>query len=78
MMEAVDRLRAAFPHLGFGVYAYDPDGGVTLEVHLPDGRTPSTTADSLEACIEQAFPDFLNPEPPALEEPETVTPDPFG
>lgn len=36
-MPTLDHLRAALPSLGFALYAYDPEGPVTLEVHSADG-----------------------------------------
>lgn len=56
-----DELRALHPQLGFAVYAYEPGGAVTLEVHAPDGQTYEFTGPTLEAAIEAAFP----PEPAA-------------
>lgn len=66
----LDTARARFPHLGFGVYAYRPEGGVLLEIHMPGGGTHEVRRPTLRDCLAAAFPE--------LEEPETKTPDPFG
>lgn len=50
-----DRVRAAFPLLGFGVYALE-GGDVTLEVHAADGRLFRFAAPTLAACLAKAFP----------------------
>jgi hypothetical protein len=54
-MRTLDELRAAFPYLGFGLYALDPDGPVTLEIHV-DGEVYDFTAGSEAAAIALAFP----------------------
>jgi len=52
----LDHLRAAYPALGFALYAYDPGGRVTLEVH--DGKDVFTFSGATEAeVISVAFPD---------------------
>lgn len=56
----LDHLRAALPDLGFALYAYDPEGPVTLEVHGSDGVW------SIEAETEAAVVAMLMP-PPAAE-----------
>jgi hypothetical protein len=66
----LDDLRARFPHLGFGVYAYEPNAPVVLEVHMPGGRTHEIRRPTLAECIATAFPELTDPEPKA--------PDPFG
>lgn len=73
MARSLDDLRAAFPHLGFAIYALDPTGPVTLEVHTPDGQVFPVVRRSLDAAVERAFP---SPPEPAIPEP----PDPgvFG
>ena len=77
MTDRLDDLRTRFPHLGFGVYAYEPGKPVTLEIHTPDGATHEIRGPTLGACISKAFPEMdEKPEPPAPEpEPE---PNPFG
>ena len=54
-MRTLDDLRNAFPHLGYGLYALDPSGPVTLEIHL-DGEVYDFTAASEAAAIALAFP----------------------
>lgn len=56
-----DDARAAHPHLGFAVYAYEPGGAVTLECITPDGQTHIFTGPTAQAALDLAFP----PEPPA-------------
>lgn len=78
MIDRLDDLRGRFPHLGFGVYAYEPGKPVTLEIHTPDGKTYEIRGPTLGACITKAFPE-TEPAPPAPEpEPEPPTEDPFG
>ena len=72
-MATLDDLRARFPHLGFGVYAYEPGGHVTLEIHMPGNDIHTLTGPTLGACIESAFPEVAQPTP----EPDEP-PDPFG
>lgn len=50
-----DELRAANPGLGFAVYAYDPGGDLTLEIH-DDGERFAFTGPTLQAAIDKAFP----------------------
>lgn len=54
----LDELRKRFPHLGFAVYAYDPDGPVTLEVH--GAKINQVSAPTEAEAIALAFP---SPEP---------------
>lgn len=75
MSADLDALRARFPHLGFGVYAYEPDGPVTLEVHVSGGATHSTTRDTLAECIAFVFPE---PDEPTDTQETEDEPDPFG
>lgn len=49
-----DVLRAKHPHLGFAVYAYTPNGQITLELHVGD-LAYTFEAPTLKACLEQAF-----------------------
>ena len=35
-MTRLDRARERFPHFGFAVYALEPGGDVTIEIHMPD------------------------------------------
>lgn len=62
-MRTLDDLRAARPDLGFALYAYEPGGVVTLEVHM-GGDVFSFTAESEAAVVQAAFP----PAPPAPED----------
>ncbi|AUQ95975.1 hypothetical protein PhaeoP66_03233 [Phaeobacter inhibens] len=71
-MPTLDDLRVRFPHLGFGVYAYEPGAGVLLEIHMPVGMTHEIIRPSLAECIAAAFPELQDPTP------ETNPPSPFG
>lgn len=51
-----DEIRAAFPALGFAIYAMEPGGHVTLEVYAPDGQTFSFEGQSEDAVLARAFP----------------------
>lgn len=51
----LDDLRAAHPDLGFALYAYDPRGPVTLEVHAAEGVFKFIGATEA-AAIAAAFP----------------------
>jgi hypothetical protein len=62
---SLDDLRTAHPLLGFALYAYEPGGPVTLEIHAPDGGVYSTTGPTAEAAIAVAFPPRAAPPPPA-------------
>lgn len=50
-----DELRAAHPELGLAVYAYEPGGVVTLEIHDGSGVYAFSGA-TLQEAIEKAFP----------------------
>ena len=58
----LDDLRAAHPDLGFALYAYDPRGPVTLEVHAAEGVF-SFIGSTEAAAIAAAFPQATE-EPP--------------
>jgi len=74
-MTSLDDLRAAFPALGFAVYAYAPGGVVTLEV-LDGDNTFTFQGLTLTAAIHSAFPPPAPaPEPPPPE-PEQAQPKP--
>lgn len=63
-MKTLDELRARYPSLGFGLYALDPDGPVTLETYTADGQVFAFRAATAEAAIALAFPeDDPAPEP---------------
>ena len=57
----LDDLRAAHPALGFAVYAYEPGGQVTLEIHAAEGVFTFRAATE-EAAIAAAFPQPEEPE----------------
>lgn len=59
----LDDARAAFPKLGLALYAYEPGGPITLEVHANDGQTFSFTGPTEAAVIARAFPSLQPPEP---------------
>jgi|APThiThiocy_ev2_2_1041544.scaffolds.fasta_scaffold38821_2 hypothetical protein len=67
----LDHLRAAYPALGFALYAYDPGGRVTLEIH--DGKDVFTFSGATEAeVISVAFPESVVSQP--LPNGESVSP----
>ena len=61
-MQTLDHLRAALPSLGLALYAYDPEGPVTLEILAADG-THTITAETEAAAIAEAFALIHPPEP---------------
>ena len=67
-MADFDAIRQRFPHIGLAVYAYEPGGPVTLEVHA-DGGVWDFTGPTLGAALTRAFP-LAEPEP----EPTTPIP----
>lgn len=55
MPASLDELRHHFPGLGFAVYAYEPGGAVTLEIH--DGEDVYSFPAATEAeAVALAFP----------------------
>lgn len=76
MTPDLDALRARFPHLGFGVYAYEPGAGVTLEIHMPGGHLHSLSAPTLAGCIAEAFPETI--ETTKTDQKDQPISDPFG
>lgn len=56
----LDDARARFPGFGFALYAYEPGGSVTLEIHTGEGEPFVFTAATEAEALELAFP----PEPP--------------
>lgn len=50
-----DELRDAYPELGFALYAIEPRGVVTLEVH-EDGQVFSFIGATAQEAIDTAFP----------------------
>lgn len=74
---SLDDARAAFPHLGLAVYAYDPNGPVTVEVHA-NGEAWSFEAPTFAAAMARAFPSLVKPaEPPPAPAPVTPQPNVF-
>lgn len=47
----LDDLRDRFPLIGFAVYAFEPRGAVTIEMHLPDGTYPRVQAWTVAEAI---------------------------
>ena len=66
----LDELRDAHPDLGFAVYALEPAGLVTLEIHF-DGDFRTWTGPTEIDVLAQAF-------PPAPPEPAQTLADVFG
>jgi hypothetical protein len=64
-----DELRAKYPHLGFALYAYQPDGPVTLECITPEQQTFTFLGATAEAAMAEGFPEDLqvSASPPAPE-----------
>ena len=52
----LDIARQAHPDFGFAVYAYQPRGDVTIEVHTPDGSIFTATGPSEAVAIAELFP----------------------
>lgn len=81
VLVSFDAIRAEYPHLGLALYALDPGGPVTLEVHTPDGGvfawSGATQAAVLAASgLEAAAVVEAAPEPPVAATP--VVEDVFG
>jgi hypothetical protein len=51
--------------MGLALYAYEPGGDVTLEVHTPDGQTFPFTGPTEAAVLARAFPSLTTPPEPA-------------
>lgn len=73
----LDELRAAHPELGLAVYAYEPGGVVTLEIH-DGGHVYPFGGTTLQEAIEKAFPVSCvplsaDPKGVVAAEPETVS-----
>lgn len=58
-ISSLDEARRLNPDLGFALYAYEPGGAVTLEIHDPAGEVFTFTAESEEAAFAVAFPPDL-------------------
>ena len=56
----LDDIRRAYPQLGLALYAYDPAGVVTLELHAPDGNVLTYHASSSEEVFARVFPELLS------------------
>lgn len=70
----VDAIRKAFPRLGLAVYAFDPGGPVTLEVHAADGQVFPFEGATFAAVAARAFPSLTRPpDPPPIPEPAPTT-----
>lgn len=67
MTSSLDEARAAYPHLGFALYALEPGGAVTLEIHAPDGQMFTARAKTEAAALAKMFPPEMADEP---DEPE--------
>lgn len=68
----LDAIRRHHPDLGLALYAYEPGGPVTLEVHTPDGQVFTFTGPTEAAVLAKAF-GAPDPEPaPEPEEAETT------
>ena len=68
----LDSLRQRLPEFGFAVYAFDPTGPVTVEVHAPDGSVFTRTGDTEDEAWAGLFP----PAPPQVKQtqlPEEAT-----
>ena len=61
---SLDDIRAAFPRLGLAVYAFDPGGPVTLEVHAADGQVFPFEGATFAAVAARAFPSLTGPPDP--------------
>ena len=55
-ISSLDAARRLNPDLGFALYAYEPGGAVTLEIHDPAGEVFTFTAETEEAAFAVAFP----------------------
>jgi len=53
----LDDARAAYPHLGFCVYAMEPGEKLTLEIHAPDGTIFTFYGATETAALALAFPE---------------------
>lgn len=52
----LDDIRAANPHLGFAIYAMEPQGAVTLEVIDTEGDIFTFHGNTEKEVLESAFP----------------------
>lgn len=68
----LDDIRQHYPKLGLALYAYEPGGAVTLEIHSAQGQVFSFTAPGEAAVLAKAFPELH--EAPAVLEPQPPPP----
>lgn len=66
-MVDIDTLRARLPHLGLAVYAYQPLGQITLELHV-DGKVYTFEAQTFEDCLRAAGLLDIATEAPAIDQ----------
>lgn len=71
---SIDAIRAAYPHLGVALYAYEPKGPVTLELLAPDGQTFPFAAPTAHEAAVKACPELFAAvaEPAPEPSPETL------
>lgn len=55
-ISSLDDARQQNPDLAFGLYAFEPGGPVTLEIHTPDGEVYSFAGATEAETWAQAFP----------------------
>jgi hypothetical protein len=55
-ISSLDDLRRQEPDVGAALYAFEPGGPVTLEVHMPDGQMFTWSAATEAEVLSQAFP----------------------
>lgn len=68
----LDDARSAYPHLGLAVYAFEPGGPVTLEVHAPNGQTWTFEAPTVASALAAAFPSEEAAPAPVTEAPINI------
>lgn len=51
-----DEIRAAYPHLGLAVYAYEPGQAVKVEVIAADGSRFELDGPTLDSVLSALFP----------------------
>lgn len=71
-----DALREDWPRFGFAAYAYDPKGGVTIEVIVAD-EVMSASGPTLDAAV-RALAAMLRPSEPMLDFDAPALPEPVG
>lgn len=68
----LDDARRAFPKLGLAIYALDPGGPMTLEVHTVDGQVFTFDGPTEADLVARAFPS-LQPAPIEAPQPTEMT-----